>query len=166
MRSIGILAALALVACGHGSSGSSGDGAPPPDPFVGTWDCTGTQTLNFDFESGTMSSDTSYTAATVIITDDGDGSMTATLTADAGPACTRKFTVSGGTATLESGQSCTFEGLTFTYTSGTATLSGTSYIVTTELTLSGTITVLTEGGSPDMLDVTGTGETQSTCNEQ
>jgi hypothetical protein len=166
MRSIGIVAALALLACGHGSSGASSDGAPSPDPWVGTWDCTGSQTLSFQFEAGTMSSDTSYTAATMTITDDGDGTVTATLTADSGPTCTRKLTVSGDTATLESGQSCTFEGLTFTYTSGSAMLSGTSFIVTTELTLDGTVTVLTEGGSPDMLDVTGTGETQSTCNQQ
>lgn len=165
MRSIGIVAALALAACGHGGS-SSGGGDAAPDPFVGTWDCTGTQTLDFQFEAGTMSSDTSYTAATVTITDDGDGTVTSTLATDAGEACTRKFTVSGDTATLESGQSCTFQGLTFTYTSGTATLSGTSYVVTTSLTLDGTVTVLTEGGSPDMLDVTGTGQTQSTCNKQ
>ena len=132
---------------------------------MGTWDCTGSQTLYFDFEAGTTSSDTSYTAATVVITDDGDATITSTLSTDAGATCTRKFTVSGDTATLESGQSCTFEGLTFTYTSGTANLSGTSYVLTTSLNLAGTVTVLTEGGSPDTLDVTGTGETQLTCNE-
>jgi hypothetical protein len=163
MRSIEILVALALAACSTSSGGGATNDSGASDPFVGTWDCTGTQTLNFVFEAGTMSSETSYTSATVTITDDGDGTQTSTFTTDAGATCVRKSTWSGNTATLESGQPCTFGGLTFTYTSGTSTLSGTSYMVTAALTLRGTVQYTPDGGSTEMIGVTGTGQTQSTC---
>jgi hypothetical protein len=71
---------------------------------------------------------------TLTVTQNGND-LTAVVTSDAGSACTLNFTANGDTATVASGQSCMGmqQGFTYTesFTSGTATLSGTT--VTTNL---------------------------------
>jgi hypothetical protein len=65
---------------------------------------------------------------------------------------------------VESGQSCvTTNGLTRTFTSGSASLSGDSFMSTHAFTISGTITLTLDGGATRMVTVTGTGTSTGTC---
>jgi hypothetical protein len=119
MRGVVNAIASAALAC---SSSATGGGS---DPFVGTWTCTDSATTNFTQPAGTPPT-TASTTATVTITDDGKGNVTAVREPDdAGAACTLRSTLSadGRSTTLLPNQTCTLEGGgTLTYTSGGSTL--------------------------------------------
>jgi hypothetical protein len=142
---------------GGGDGGfDAGGEAGPSDPFVGSWVCEGTESLTFTKPTGEAPLMSGF-ASDVTVTANADGSVTATSeTVDGGFSCALKSAVSGNTATLESGQSCTDpDGTTDVFTSGTATLSGVTYTFTRAFTFSGSITVMAgatprpQGGLPD-----------------
>jgi hypothetical protein len=56
--------------------------------------------------------------------------------------------------------------ITTTYTSGTATVSGNTYMGSRTYTFSGTTTYTPDGGSPEQIQVAGSGTTSSTCTKQ
>jgi hypothetical protein len=132
-------AVATMFACS--SSTSSGSG---PSPWAGNFACTGT-------ESGTL---TAPTATTVNQPVDFDGTGVVsgnTLTATAEPGdsggapCVLTGTINGDTVTLNgSTQMCTqvtaLGTVNVTYTSGTLTLSGTSFTATFAITVSGPAT--------------------------
>jgi hypothetical protein len=151
-----------------GAGSSSGGGDSASDPFVGSWVCTGTSSLTFTQPAGHKPETDSFTTDVTIVAN-GDGSETITGQAvDGGPTCVTKATVSGNTATLESGQSCqNANGTTTAYTGGTATLtSSTTYTVTRTFSFSGTVTVTPDGGSPEQVQVAGSGTSTGTCTKQ
>jgi hypothetical protein len=149
-----------LAACSNGSGGGGSN------PFVGSWACTGTQSLTFTQPAGAQPQ-TNNQSFTQTIVANGDGSITATTTGDAGNGCTFKWTVSGSTATLEANQTCTnTNGVVASYTSGTATVSGTTLTHSNQFTFSGTITATPDGGQPQQVQVAGTGTGENTCTKQ
>jgi hypothetical protein len=116
------------------------DGSDPPDtgaasadPFVGTWSCTAMDTTTYTAPLDTPTT-TMATASAVVISDDGAGLITALRTPeDAAPPCTLKSHLNpdGVSSTLIPGQACTTaNGGTATYSSGTATMSGSSAYTT------------------------------------
>jgi hypothetical protein len=87
------------------------------------------------------------------------GVLTASKESDSGAGCKVAFTSTGSSATLSEGQTCTTsEGLVLTYTSGSATVNGSSLSSTFSFDVGGNISV---GGT--MVPVTGTGKQDSTC---
>jgi hypothetical protein len=156
-----LLAALlpGAAAC---TSASSPGAAAPPDPFVGTWQCTGTTGLTVTTPPGVRPVQ-SPTTVTVVIVDNGDGTITATRTSDAGASCTTKSTVAGSNATLQSGQTCTFEGLTLTLTSGSANVMGNTLVSSRMYTFAGMLTFTPDGGMSETINVSGTGSSSDNC---
>jgi hypothetical protein len=154
---------------GSGSGSSSGGGDSGADPFVGSWLCTGTDSLTFTEPTGAKPQMNPY-ATNVTVVDNGDGMQTATgEPADGGPSCSIKETVSGNAASLVSGgQSCmNANGTTTVYTGGTSTLTGsTTYATTRVFTFSGTTTYTPDGGSPEQIQVAGSGTSSGTCTKQ
>jgi hypothetical protein len=145
---------LAFVGCGTGSS--------PSDPFIGSWSCSGTDTITWTMPAG-MSPTNGTPSSTVVITDDGNGNITAVRTptgTNAGaPACTTKHLLgSGGTASLSPvDQTCmTKDGATETYHTISWTASGSSYAVTSSFHLAG-------GKNAAGMALVGDGTSQSTC---
>jgi hypothetical protein len=118
------ISVLAEMACSGSSTTPS-----TADPFVGSWDCTGTETTTFTAPPDTPTA-THGTVTLVAITDDGTGDITADRTPeDAGPPCalTSHLNPDGVSSTLTPGQTCiSANGGTVTYTSGTATMNGTN----------------------------------------
>lgn len=155
-----VLLAFGLAACSNGSSGGGSN------PFVGNWACTGTQNLTYTQPAGKQPV-TVNESHTLAIVDNGDGTITSTSSNDAGTSCTLKSTVSGSTATLQPNQTCTnANGVVATYTSGTATVSGSTLTHSNQWTFSGTITVTPDGGQPQQVQVAGTGTGQNSCTKQ
>lgn len=156
---------------GSSSSGSSsgGGGDSGADPFVGSWVCSGTDSLTFTQPAGAKPQMNAYTTDVTVVSN-GDGTQTATgEPADGGPSCAIKDTVSGNTANVASGgQSCTSaSGITTVYTSGTSTLtSSTTYAVTRVFTFSGMTTYTPDGGMPTQIQVVGSGTSSGTCTKQ
>jgi hypothetical protein len=149
-----------------GSSDGGGDGAGS-DPWVGTWACTGTASNTFT-EPASAQPNMQPFANTTVIVDNGDGTITSTGTPpDGGDTCALKYTVSGNTETLVSGgQSCmNNNGTTEVYTSGTATLTGNTFMGTRDYTFSGTVTAETDAG-PKQVMVAGSGNISATCTRQ
>jgi hypothetical protein len=116
-----LLGVMACAAC-NGDSSASG---PPTDPFVGNWLCTETLSINFTappsagMQTRMDTSTLSITAAA--------GVLTATKQSDSGAGCKVSFTSNGSSATLSEGQTCTTpEGISLSYKSGSATVSGSS----------------------------------------
>jgi hypothetical protein len=104
------LLALGIAACSSGSkSGASG----PQSPFAGQWTCP--YTTNSGFMDSTP----------MVFTANKDGTLSSTSTLEDSE-CNLKWTVSGQTATADSGQTCGPEGGPpgFSITSYTFTLSG------------------------------------------
>jgi hypothetical protein len=114
---------LSAVACG-GSSTTSGGGSATA--FVGDWTCT-------------ASFAGSNSAQMIAVVMNPDGSITATGSGDAGLDCALTYTVKGGTATVESGQSCSAGNTTVDVTGGSTTVGGPPP------QLSGTLTVTYSG---------------------
>jgi hypothetical protein len=135
--------------------GSESNSGASSDAFVGTWQCTVTDTLTqTQPTSGVTTTDDLWMA---VITDDGNGNLTEQRTweDDSGIApCTEHFTLSrdGHSFTLVGTQTCPTTTPTLTNTlnqvNGTLDTSGTTFTVDGSYTLSGTA-----GGQP--FDATG-----------
>jgi hypothetical protein len=129
------------------------------DPFVGHWSCNGSTTTSYTEPPNTPDV-TTTTAATVAITDDGNGNLTNVRDPiDAGPPCTLHSTLSadGNSTTLKPGQTCTnANGATIAYTSGDSSMnSDGTYTTNSTWTVNGT----TMKGAP----LVGTGTGSGTC---
>jgi hypothetical protein len=100
--------------------------------------------------------------ATVTVTDDGKGNLTAVRDpVDGGASCTLKSTLNadGKSTTLIAGQTCTVESGTITYTSGASTLNADGTRTTQSAwNFNGT----TKAGRP----LVGTGTGSGTCTKQ
>jgi hypothetical protein len=129
----GMLMVALVSACGGTSTGA--------DPLVGTWACMGKNTVTYTMPA-TMAPKTNSFTATVTITDNGDGTITADSVNGNGGTCTLTSTVRGSSYSLETNppQSCTNNGVTNTYTSGGGTLSADGMTITrsSSFTVSGT----------------------------
>jgi hypothetical protein len=139
---------------GTSSGGGGSDSGDSASAFVGTWTCTGSTTLAA--QSGS-NADTN----TDVIVANSDGTLTDTWSG-AGGTCSAKFTVSGSTATVVSGQSCPvqqdgYAGSaintgTFTVSGSTASITSTFAVTQTSggaastLTYSATCTKTSGGG--------------------
>jgi hypothetical protein len=151
-------AAACTSASSHADAGSS-------DPFVGTWQCSATTNLTITTPPGVRPSQ-SMTSTTIAIVDNGDGTITATRTNDAGASCATRSTVSGSNATLQSGQMCAFEGLTLTLTSGSANVMGNTLVSSRMYTFSGVLTFTPDGGMSQTINVSGAGNSTDSCTKQ
>jgi hypothetical protein len=147
------------------TSASSQGAAPPPDPFVGTWQCQATTILNVAMPPGVRSTE-STTRVTIVVVDNGDGTITAHRTNDAGGNCTTKSTVSGSNATLQDGQTCAFEGLMLSLTSGSANVMGNTLVSSRMYTFAGMLMYTPDGGMSQTLNVSGTGSSVDNCTKQ
>jgi hypothetical protein len=79
----------------------------PPNPFVGQWTCNDTVTV--------ASGQTVRATAETVITDNGDGTVTAATRAPGhDESCSTRLTVTGNRATLTAEQTCTVGGRTAT----------------------------------------------------
>jgi hypothetical protein len=150
-----LLAALVCAGCGNSTAGG-----PAGDPFAGKWSCVDDRSLTFAMPSGSASA---HAASQSIVLIAADGAkLTAVAQTEAGARCSLSFTESGSQATLASDQSCAGEdGLTLTYTSGTATLGST---LQSNLAFDFTGTMATSAGSAPVA-VQGSGVTQSVCSK-
>jgi hypothetical protein len=154
-----LLCVMACAACtGDSSSGSPTGGGTVTDPFVGTWGCSETMSLVFTSPPGASPFEHMETA-TIRITGSG-GMLTASKVTDGGdPGCSVSITSSGSSASLGDGQTCTTKlGVTLTYKSGSATVSGSSLNSTYEFDATGMASI---GGV--MVDATATGTQKATC---
>lgn len=151
-----LLSCLGLVtACNGDSSGSPGGATT--DPFLGTWSCSNQRTITFTMPAS-VGTRMETTESTRKIAAEGGG-LVASDESDGAPPCKVAFTSSGGTATLTPGQSCMrSEGLTLTYKSGSATVSGNTMSSTFDFDATGTLSV---GGM--MVAAEASGSQTSTC---
>jgi hypothetical protein len=156
-RTIGcFLACLGLMtACSEDSTGTPAGGAT--DPFLGTWACSNQRTITFTMPA-TVGTRMETTESTRKIQAEGGG-LVASDESDGAPPCKVAFTSSGSTATLTPGQTCMrSEGLTLTYKSGSANVSGNTLSSTFEFDAAGTLSV-----SGMMVEAAASGSQTSTC---
>jgi hypothetical protein len=149
-----LFAAFACSACG-------GNSTPPvpSDPFVGKWTCTETRTLTFATPAGTPQA-VATTRAIVGVSPSND-SILMTAQTEAGVHCSLSFSEKEASATLASGQSCpTVEGMTLTYTMGTADVGDSGLHTNLNFDFTGMLPD-SSGGAP--LDASGTGTAVSAC---
>jgi hypothetical protein len=160
------LACLAAACSTHGGSApSSSSGGGSLDPFVGTWVCTGTDDLTVTTPPG-IPPVTESTASTIVIVDDGSGTISATRSTEGGAGCVTRSIVAGSNATLESGQTCASGGLTLTLLSGGANVMDGTMVSSRRYSLSGTLSYVPDGGMPQSIQVTGTGSSTDNCAKQ
>jgi hypothetical protein len=147
-----------LVCAGCSNGAAAG---PPADPFMGKWACADDRALTFAMPSGSPEARSSSRTIVSIAT---DGSMlNAVAQTEAGAHCSLAFTESGTQATLVSGQSCQGQdGLTLTYTTGTATLGASG--LQSSLAFDFTGMMATSAGTAPVA-VEGNGTTQSVCSK-
>jgi hypothetical protein len=148
---------LCVLACAACNGETTSPGAGTTDPFVGSWACSDQLTVNFTsppgFPQQTQSQMTKLTITAA------SGVLTATKETDGGANCKVMFTSSGSSASLNDGQTCaTAQGLTITYKSGSATVSGSSLNSTFDFDAAGNIDM---NGVP--VAATATGTQSSTC---
>jgi hypothetical protein len=103
------------------------------------------------------------TSSTIVISDNGNGTITSAKTNDAGTNCTTKSTVAGSNATLQSGQMCTVGGLSLTFTSGNGGIMGNMLVASRTYEFAGTLTFTSDGGTAQTLNVAGTGSSSDNC---
>jgi len=147
-----------LAACS--TSGGGGDAGSATDAFVGTWSCTGFDTLLPAADAG-VASIMDPTSSMLTVTANPDGTIKS-ANVSGGTTCQTQSSVAGSTATLESGNGgdaglpCFIEGLqVLAFTGGTGTLSGGVLSHALAFTLSGTVTYTPpDGGPPELVDVT------------
>jgi hypothetical protein len=144
---------VACVAC-NGDSSSSGN--PPADPFLGTWSCAEQLTVMFTMPQGFPAQNRTDTS-TLSITGSG-GKLTASKVSDSGANCSLSFTSNGSNGTLDEGQTCTREGISLSYKTGSATVSGSALNTTFSFEATGMVPV---GGM--MVPAMATGTQDSTC---
>ena len=140
-----------LVACSGTTSGA-------PGPFAGTWSCTSTVTDTFS-KPINFSTSSSAKTSSIVFVDNGNGTVTATGSSDAGAPCNLTFTTNGNAATVNAGQSCTISGITSVFTAGTYTVSGTTMTGSFTASFTGSLT----GDAGATLNVSGTETVSSTC---
>jgi hypothetical protein len=158
MRIASILAtaSLAFVVTSVAACSSSGN-AGTSSPFDGTWSCAETDVLTYTTPPGSAAQ-TLTGKASLLVTEATNGDITLTPTTDAGTTCALNSTASGSTATLVANQTCKSGALSFDYTQGTTTVSGSS--LTSQLSFTFTGSVSDDGGA---VSVGGTGITSYTC---
>jgi hypothetical protein len=182
-----VTVACGLLACSSSSSpAASGDDggaevgadapaeaaheAGPPSPFAGTWSCQ--VSFELDFTTPITQKVTGSDTQTVIVTDNGDGTITASAQsiADASAPCTLKYSVSGSTATLMPGQTCMVSNqgamLAYAYQMGTSTLTDAGASTNLAYMFSGTEQQTTIDGGMNNIMVGGTGKDFDTCSKQ
>ncbi|MGD0676394.1 MAG: hypothetical protein ABSC94_13325 [Polyangiaceae bacterium] len=118
----GLVAAPSLLSCGSSKSAQNA-GVGGASAFVGTWTCT--------IEGAGAS------AAEIVVTENADGTISASLSDDAGLSCSIKYTANGTSATAESGQTCSADGQSVSVTAGSASVSGTTLDASLTITLLG-----------------------------
>jgi hypothetical protein len=151
-----VLGALICAGCGNGEASS-----PPGDPFAGKWSCADDRSLTFAMPSGSSDAHASSRSIVAIATD--GTKLTAVAQTEAGARCSLAFSEIGGQATLASGQSCDGQdGLTLTYTAGTATLGASGLQSNLAFDFSGMMA--TSAGSAPVA-VEGNGVTASVCSK-
>jgi hypothetical protein len=166
MRLLALFAPLVAVpalavACGGSSSDTP---SAPSTPFAGTWQCTGSDTLNFTVPM--VFSRQVNRVSTMVIRDNGDGTITATRSSDAGADCVTKSAVDGASATLQAGQTCDVGGLTLKLTSGSGQVTGNSLVSARTYDFAGTLTFGPDGGAPQTMNVAGQGSSSDNCTKQ
>jgi hypothetical protein len=154
LKLVGFLIGVVACAACNGDSTTAGT---PTDPFIGNWACSEEQSVTFTSPPG-AGMQMRKEMSTLSITASG-GVLSASSVSDGGSNCKVSFTSNGSTATLNDGQTCTTSvGLVLTYTSGSATVSGSAMNSTFSFEASGNITV---GGM--MVPATASGTQNSTC---
>jgi hypothetical protein len=153
-----LLCVIACAACtGDSSSGAPTGGGTTADPFVGTWACSETMSVLFTSPPGASPID-QMEMTTIRITGTG-GMLTASRVSDSGSGCSVSITSNGSSASLGDGQTCTTPaGISLTYKSGSATVTGSSLSSTYEFDAAGMVNI---GGM--MVAATATGTQKSTC---
>jgi hypothetical protein len=128
-------ALLVLVVAAGGACGGI-----QPDPFVGSWKCSGSEATSYSQPAGMMPT-TETVGSTVVITDDGIGNLTRVRTPDNGnPVCTlhAKLALNRMTFNDTVGETCmTKVGNVVTYSSGSAMISDAGYTAMSRWTLTG-----------------------------
>jgi hypothetical protein len=153
---------LALAACGSSST---------PSPFNGSWSCKDVSTLTFT--EPTTYEETSNPTSTLVIDVPNNASITVQTAAidggtegDGGVSCPITYDTTGSMAVLAPGQACPVTlvngadttHLTVTYTTGSASVTGT----TLTYTLAGTFTGATSNAKGS-LNLAGMGTSTVTC---
>lgn len=136
------VAPLGVLACSSSSSGS--DGGAGTDPFVGTWQCSGSSTTTYTSPASTMV--TSMTMGQSVISDDGHGNLTIQRSSetDGGfPPCTLHATLNadGKSTAGKTPETCPGNAMvtqTITIADSTMNSENTSYASSTSFTLAGT----------------------------
>jgi hypothetical protein len=146
---------ICVVACAA-CNGESTAAGTPPDPFIGNWQCSETRSLTFTTPAGV--SETKMDTSTLRITASG-GVLTASKQSDSGAGCKLSFTSDGSTATMTEGQTCTTaEGISLTYKTGSATVTGSSMSSTFTFDASGNVTI-----NGMVLSAMATGQQDANC---
>ena len=165
MRSILVLIsglALATVGCGSSSSGTPDGGASSNGGVSATYNCMDNVVLMFTTPTS-LGTQMGSTTATYIVADNHDGTITISLSTDAGVPCTTHFSLSGTMATLMANQTCETlsptADLHFSYTNGAVNLSSGSNMYAFAFT--GTLT-----GDAGTVAVAGTGTDSQMCTKQ
>jgi hypothetical protein len=149
-----LLCLLAGAAC---NSEPAFPGSTTSDPFTGKWSCSDQLAITFTSPDGVPMQNKTQTSI-MNITGTG-GMLTATKEKEGGTDCPIAFTSNGGAGTLTPGQTCmTEQGITLTYTSGTATVNGSAFNSTFNFEGAGKLTI-----SGMMVDATVTGTQTTTC---
>ena len=155
------LAPLGAVACSSSTNSTGGDGGSSSDPFVGTWQCSGSSTTTYTAPAATTV--TSMTMGQSVISDDGHGNLTIQRSSeeDGGfPPCTLHGTLNsdGKSTTGKTPETCPGNAMitqTITMAGSTMNSNNTSYTSNSSFSLSGT------NANGKMVQATGTGS--STC---
>ena len=129
-----ILFPLTLLALGCGSTNNS-------SPFSGNWSCTGQTTLSFQIPARLAAEN--VTSSSTLSISAGEDLPITLVSGDAGAGCVVTYDTSGGTATLPPNQSCTLvtpsATVTATFTTGSATVNGSTMATTTAFSFTGTV---------------------------
>jgi len=132
-----LLSAAAFAAC----SNDSGAAGTTTDPFLGTWSCTDQLAITFTSPAGVPMQN--VTQMSIMNITGSSGKLTASKEKEGGGSgCNVSFTSNGSSGTLDPGQTCmTEQGITLTYTSGSATVNGSSFNSTFNFEGAGTLTI-------------------------
>jgi hypothetical protein len=106
---------------GSGTGGSGGSGTT----LAGDWACNTTTTTNY---ASPPTGDSTKTKTSDTTVQAGAGSVTENFSGDFGFDCSIRFDVSGNTATIAAGQTCSGGGTTLTFTDGTLTLTDAQHM--------------------------------------
>jgi hypothetical protein len=138
------VALMGGVACSSSSSSSANDSGAGADPFVGTWQCSGTSSTSYTAPASTTV--TSMTMGQSVISDDGHGNLTIQRTSEedgGSPPCTLHATLNadGRSTTGKTPETCPGNAMitqTLTMAGSTMNSNNTSYASSSSFTLGGT----------------------------